>query len=272
MTPMNSFTSFMKYLLLILALASAPLALAATPAQAKAGDGPAVKFLESKGVTIDARFSVPGGLHGFAATMPNGQRGVFFTTADGKVLIFGTLVDEHGNNLTKKYRDAFVQKPMNRKYFSSLEKSHWIAMGSKHPKRIVYAFVDPNCPYCHEFWEAARKAYSRGLQVRYIVVGILGNSSVNKAAAILGAKDPAAALEKNERGFRDHSGAIAPVTKMSERIHGIIADHDRLMTKFGIDGTPGLVWKDETGKVQTSNGLPPGSELQKIFGLDEQKG
>ena len=270
MTRMIRPTNFMKYLLLMLALASAPLAIAATPAQAKATDGSAVKFLESKGVTIDARFSVPGELHGYAATRPNGRRVVFFTTADGKVLIFGTLVDEHGKNLTQEYLDAYVQKPMNRQYFSSLEKSHWIAMGSKHPKRIVYAFVDPNCPYCHQFWEAARKAYPKGLQVRYIVVGILGNSSVNKAAAILGAKDPAAALEKNELGFKDHSGAIAPVTRMPDHIHSIIAEHDRLMTKFGIDGTPGLVWKNKAGKVQTSNGLPPSSELEKIFGLGKR--
>lgn len=260
----------MKYLLLIMALASAQLAAAQPSAPAKDNFGPAVHYLQSKGVTIDARFSVPGGLRGYAATMPNGQRGVFFTTGDGKILIFGTLVDAHGKNLTQAYRNAYVQKPMNKQYFSKLEKSRWIAEGSRHPKRIIYAFIDPNCPYCHEFWEAARKAYSKGLQVRYIVVGILGSSSVNKAAAILGAKNPAAALEKNERGFKHHSGAIAPVTKMPGKIHDIIADHNQLMANFGLDGTPGLVWKDSAGKIQTSNGLPPSSELAKIFGLDRK--
>lgn len=263
---------FMRYLLLFLALASAPLAVAAQQTGPLARDGAAVRYLESKGLTIDARFSVPGGLHGYAATTPNGQRIVFFTSADGKVSIFGTLLDEQGRNLTREYQDSYVQKPLNRKYFSRLEKARWIAAGAKHPKRIVYAFIDPNCPYCHQFWEAARKAYSKGLQVRYIVVGILGSSSVNKAAAILGAKDPAAALEENERGFKHHSGAIAPVTKMPSKLHDEIAEHNRLMSQFGLDGTPGLVWKDDEGKVQTSNGLPPESQLQQIFGLDEQKG
>ncbi len=261
----------MKYLLLILALACAPLAAAASSADTNAQNGSAVQFLESKGVTIDARFSVPSGLHGYAATMPNGQRGVFFTTSDGKLLIFGNLVDAHGKNLTREYLNAYVQKPRNRQYFSHLEKTHWIAQGSKHPKQIIYAFVDPNCPYCHQFWEAARKAYSKGLQVRYIVVAILGNSSVNKAAAILSAKDPAAALDENERGFKHHSGAIAPVTHMPKGIHSIIAAHDRLMTRFGLDGTPGLVWKDDEGKVQTSNGLPPDPALQEIFGLSNKR-
>lgn len=261
----------MKYLVLLFALISAPLALAATSPKGANPDGPAVQFLESKGVTIDARFSVPSGLRGYAATMPNGEHGVFFTTSDGKLLIFGTLVDMHGKNLTQEYRNAYVQKPMNRKYFSHLEKAHWIAAGAKNPKRIVYAFIDPDCPYCHEFWEAARKAYSKGLQVRYVVVGILGNSSVNKAAAIMGAKDPAAALEKNERGFKNHSGAIAPVTHMPDKIHDLIAAHNQLMQKFGLDGTPGLVWKDAQGNLQTSNGLPPEPQLQKIFGLGKKR-
>lgn len=261
----------MKYLFLMLALACAPLAVAASSTHTNAKDGTAVHFLESKGVKIDARFSVPSGLHGYAATMPNGEHGVFFTTSDGKLLIFGNLIDMHGKNLTREYLNAYVQKPRNKQYFSHLEKTHWIAQGSKHPKRIIYAFVDPNCPYCHQFWEAASKAYSKGLQVRYIVVAILGNSSVNKAAAILSAKDPAAALEENERGFKHHSGAIKPVTHMSDKIHKIIAEHDRLMTKFGMDGTPGLVWKDDEGKVQTSNGLPPESALQEIFGLGKKR-
>ena len=262
----------MKTLLFCAILLSAPLAFAAPQSGPPAKDGAAVHYLESKGLTIDARFSAPGGLHGYAATTPNGQRIVFFTSADGKVSIFGTLLDEHGINLTREYENSYVQKPQNQKYYSRLEKAHWIAAGSKHPKRIVYAFVDPNCPYCHQFWEAARKAYSKGLQVRYIVVGILGSSSVNKAAAILGAKNPATALEENERGFKRHSGAIAPVTKMPDKLHNEIAAHNRLMAQFGLDGTPGLVWKDAEGKVQTSNGLPPASQLQQIFGLDEQQG
>ncbi len=261
----------MKYLVLFFVLISAPMALAATSSKTTSQDGTAVQFLESKGVKIDARFSVPGGLHGYAATMPNGKRGVFFTTGDGKLLIFGNLVTAQGKNLTQEYLNAYVQNPINKQYFSHLEKTHWIAEGSKHPKRIIYAFVDPNCPYCHQFWQAARKAYPKGLQVRYIVVAILGSSSVNKAAAILGAKNPAAALEKNERGFKHHSGAIKPATHIPDGIHRIIAEHNELMSKFGMDGTPGLVWKDNEGKVQTSNGLPPNPALQEIFGLGNKR-
>jgi thiol:disulfide interchange protein DsbG len=44
-----------------------------------------------------------------------------------------------------------------------------------------------------------------------------------------------------------------------------------LMGRFGMSGTPALVWKDSAGKVQTHLGLPPLSKLPAITGLPEQK-
>lgn len=257
----------MKKLVLIAALVLSPAALAAkVPPPSTAGD--AVHYLESKGLTVDARFSVPGGLHGYAASTPIGKHVVFYTTADGKLALFGILLDSHGHNLTKAYEHNYVQTPENQHLYGKLAKLHWIEAGAKHPRRIVYAFVDPNCPYCWHFWKAAQKAYSQGVQVRYIVVGILGDSSVKKAATILDAKNPRTALQQNERGFKNHSGAAKPMDKVPDKIRSELADHARLMQEFGIDGTPGLIWKDSSGKVQTSDGLPPNDYLEKhIFGL-----
>jgi len=44
-----------------------------------------------------------------------------------------------------------------------------------------------------------------------------------------------------------------------------------LMGRFGMSGTPALVWKDPAGKVQTNLGMPPLSKLPAITGLPEQK-
>ncbi len=43
------------------------------------------------------------------------------------------------------------------------------------------------------------------------------------------------------------------------------------MDRFGLSGTPGLVWKDAAGKVQTSLGMPRLSKLPAITGLPAQK-
>lgn len=262
----------MRKILLLATLLAAPLACAAAATPPAATHSSAVvAYLKGKGLTVKDRFSVPGGLIGYTGLTPTGKHVVFYTTADGSLALFGALVDAHGHNLSQAYQNAYIQQPENQKLFAQLQKAHWISEGAKHPKRIVYAFVDPDCPYCHQFWEKAQPTYAHGVQVRYMIVGILGDSSVKKAAAILGAKNPDQALRKNERGFRHHSGAIEPMAKVSDKLRSEIAGHNRLMQQFGLDGTPGLVWKDAHGTVQTSNGLPPDDYLQKIFGLDGKK-
>jgi thiol:disulfide interchange protein DsbG len=44
-----------------------------------------------------------------------------------------------------------------------------------------------------------------------------------------------------------------------------------LMERFGINGTPGIVWRDKQGSVHVKGGLPRLSELPAITGLPEQK-
>ena len=260
----------MKKILLLVALFAVPLTSwgATGAAPPTTHTNAVVAYLEGKGLTIESRFSVPGDLQGYAGITPQGKRIVFYTTPNGSLALFGALIDAHGHNLTATYQKVYVQQPENQTLYAQLEKTHWIRAGAVHPRRIVYAFVDPNCPYCHMFWEKAAKVYSKGVQVRYIIVGILGDSSVKKAAAILGAKNPYAAYLKNERGFSEHAGGIKPMTKIPDRLRDEIVEHNRLMQQFGLDGTPGLVWKNADGRVQTSNGLPPDVYLDKrVFGL-----
>lgn len=226
-----------------------------------------VQYLQRQGLAIQSRFAVPGGLTGYVATTPDGRRIVFYVPADGSVALFGALIDAQGNNLTRNFFEHYVQNPANRKLYDRLATWPWVGAGATHPRRIVYAFVDPNCPYCQRFWKAAQRAYAHGVQVRYVLVAILGGSSVGKAAAVLAARDRRQALNYNERGFHDHSGAIKPLAHIPQAVRQQLARDAALMQQFGFDGTPGLVWKDANGRVQTSNGLPPPEDLEKVFGI-----
>ena len=76
-------------------------------------------------------------------------------------------------------------------------------------EQIVYAFADPNCGYCNRYWLAARPFVESGqVQLRHLMVGIIGDDSPGKAAAILGAASPGQALASNERNYR--AGGILP--------------------------------------------------------------
>ncbi|MEY2341855.1 thioredoxin fold domain-containing protein [Acidithiobacillus sp. IBUN Pt1247-S3] len=98
-------------------------------------------------------------------------------------------------------------------FWKALTHTQYIQEGNKGP--IVYLFMDPNCPYCHQLYTWLQNpAAANKIRLRVIVVGFLTPSSEAKAAAILGASNPRAALQKNEDGFAIHDdapeGGIAP--------------------------------------------------------------
>jgi thiol:disulfide interchange protein DsbG len=156
--------------------------------------------------------------------------------------------------------------------FDTLEKTDAVTEGPASPKRILYVFFDANCWYCHLTWKALQAYEKAGLQVRWVPVAYQKESSTTKAAAIMLAKDRVAAMRENEVGYRAESydGGIAPV-KASKALAGQLDANFELMDRFGVSGTPGLVWKDEKGRVRVRTGMPRLSQLPAITGLPAQK-
>ncbi len=156
--------------------------------------------------------------------------------------------------------------------YAALEESDAVVEGSATPKKVLYVFFDANCWYCHLTWKALQAYEKAGLQVRWVPVAYQKDSSTTKAAAIMQAKDRVAALRDNETAYRAESydGGIAPV-KVSKALESQLEANFGLMDRFGVSGTPGLVWKDEKGRVQVRTGMPRLSQLPAITGLPAQK-
>lgn len=99
-------------------------------------------------------------------------------------------------------------------FWQALTHTQYIQEGEMGP--VVYLFLDPNCPYCHELYTWLQNPVAKNeIRLRIVVVGFLvPENSQAKAAAILGAKDPRAALQKNEEDFAivhgEPMGGIAP--------------------------------------------------------------
>jgi len=156
--------------------------------------------------------------------------------------------------------------------YAALEKTDAVVEGLTSPKRVLYIFFDANCWYCHLTWKALQAYEKAGLQVRWVPVAYQKDSSTTKAAAIMQAKDRVAALRENETGYRAESydGGIAPA-KASKALEAQLEANFGLMDRFGVSGTPGLVWKDEKGRVRVRTGMPRLSQLPAITGLPAQK-
>lgn len=223
-----------------------------------------LKALEAQGVEVVQKFAAPDGLTGYAVQM-RGQSFAVYVTESGEHALVGTLLDKEGNDMTTSTVQALVDGPRYKANWDKLAQSEWVADGDGSADRIVYAFTDPNCPYCHKFWEVSRPWIEAGqAQVRHIMVGILRPSSPGKAAAILGAEDPAQALADHENAF--DTGGIEPLESVSGELQSTLARNYQLMQRFGASATPTLIYKSADGEVHLVRGLPSSSQLAAMFG------
>ena len=229
---------------------------------------PPIEALKQQGLTSEGKFNAPDGLTGYAASI-QGRSLAIYVTQDGQYAIVGTLIDAQGNNLSAKP----LQRVTSSKYqdiWPKLENSHWVANGSNDAKRVVYEFMDANCPYCHKFWQESRPWVKAGkVQVREIVVGILTPTSMPKGATILAAKNPSAALTKNERHYSrgEGGGGITPLKNIPAAATAKVKANNQLMQSLGFFATPTIVYRDADGQVHVTQGAPrPGTMLNEVMG------
>ncbi len=232
-------------------------------AQAKNWPAP-IKALEAQGVEVMGTFEAPGGLTGYAG-MVRQQPLAIYVTSDGKQAIIGSMIDAKGVDLSQEPLSRLVSKPMTEKIWKQLEGSTWIADGVKNAPRIIYTFTDPNCPYCNKFWNDARPWVKAGkVQVRHIMVAVLGPTSPGKAAALLSAPDPQAAL--TQHGQQHGSGGVKPLAQIPPKVQAQIDANQELMQQLGFSGTPTTLYKDTDGNLQNIQGAPSADMLSRVLG------
>jgi len=188
-----------------------------------------------------------------------------YLTADGQHVIVGPMFDNKGHNVSEAPLDRLVSKPLTDKTWKQLESSTWIADGSKTAARVVYVFTDPNCPYCQKFWNDARPwVKADKVQLRHVMVGILGPTSAGKAAALLTAPDPAVALSQHE--LQQTSGGLKPLNPVPAPVRAQLDANYKMMEQLGASATPAIFYKDGSGKLQKMQGAPSAEMLSKILG------
>ncbi len=239
--------------------------LAALAACAQAQDVPApIRALAGQGVTIKGPLTAPPGFKGYVGDY-RGRSLPIYLLPDGQHVVIGTLLDASGNDLTRAPLQAAATPSLGAAAWAQLAKASWIAEGATHPKRIVYVFTDTECPYCHKLWAATQPLLAGGdVQVRHVMVAVIAPQSRSRAAAILDAANPQAALQQHERSF-GHS-TLAPLPNVPAATARRIDANNALMEKLGIEGTPATIYKDAAGQIRMLQGMLPEDRLKAIFG------
>src|SRR5690606_27436239 len=218
---------------------------------------------KAQGVEIMNEFDAGEHVRAFAG-LAGGQPAAVYVLPDGSA-VAGTRLNAKGEMVDEQTLQELVAKPMSDQEWAALESATWVRDGSEDAPRVIYTFTDANCPYCHMFWEAARPWVDAGkVQLRHVLVGIIKQDSPAKAATILAAPDPSAALTENEIKFDE--GGITPAKSVSEDMQQTLEDHQLLMLSLGFRGTPGIVVRDDNGMIQKYNGMPQAEALTEVLG------
>lgn len=220
-----------------------------------------IRQLQADGIKIGDSFEAPGGLKGYVGFY-NGQAMEVYLTPDGEHALVGTLLNAQGEPVAREHLARAAAEGLD---WNSFADQHWIGEGDPDAEKVVYVFTDPNCPFCAAFWERAQPYLKRdGIQLRHIMVGMLREDSPQKAATILAADDPAAALAEHERTMKEGGLPADPAVPASflRQVEG----NTRFMRELNIRATPTVVFKDTQGRVQQIQGLPSDSLMEtQIF-------
>lgn len=139
----------------------------------------------------------------------------------------------------------------------------------------LYAFVDPNCIFCHKLFDYVQlhqvEFQKAGVRVVYVPVAILKQSSIAKAAEI--AKKGWPALLRDEQKFNgnDEEGGLnglsgAELAHYAAPIHVNTRWLQQLSTaNHASEGTPFLVWQAGNGRAYYMDGFPTESGVQKLL-------
>lgn len=247
----------------LLASALSILALSApTLAQEQTAD--AVKQLLDRGVTVTESFDAPGGMTGYVGEM-QGRPVAFYLTSDKEHVVVGTLLNADGENLTEPKIQELVQGPKNEKAWDQLKDADWVRDGNADAPVIIYTFTDPNCPYCHRFRQAAAPWVDAGkVQLRHVMVGILRQDSLPKAATILGSDNPRDALNENQQNH--DSGGISVDRSIVSGNAKRVRKNNQLMSSLGLSATPSTYYRDGDGNIQMKQGAARPGEMEAIMG------
>jgi thiol:disulfide interchange protein DsbG len=241
---------------------SAPTARVSTTGQRAPAASIVQRALAANGAEISGSLDAPAGLEGFVARY-QGRELPVYALADGKHIVIGTLLDVEGHDLTGPQMQKLAGSGPGEAQWQALASATWFAGGNPDAKRIVYAFEDTRCPYCHRLWKGTQPLLEKGnVQIRTILVGVIAQESLPEAANIPDAEDPAAAWDENEEDFGKNpapgDASQASLAKMRA--------NTALMQKLGFMGTPDIVWKDAEGRIRAMQGMPRDQQsLEAIF-------
>ncbi len=208
----------------------------------------------------------------------NGQEQYFYVMPGTGAFLTGLLFDDKGNAVTidqvrrlreqgdGKFLDVLTaDKPatvtkdeVDKRYefktpseqlYYDIENSNWVPIGQAGTP-MVYSFIDPQCPHCHDMMVAMRPYIESGkVQVRLIPVG-LKDVTKAQAAFLLATPGPEAVWWEHLDG--NPNALPAKLEINSQGVERNLA----IMQSWKLSATPLVVYRGKDEKVKIIRGKP----------------
>ena len=220
------------------------------------------------------------GMEGWIAIY-QGQEQYYYITQDKKAFVTGLMFGSDGKPITIEQVSALqaqggdvldllaVDKPKEEnevkigesvtdkmelktpaeRMFADVQNSNWVKLGSESAP-VIYSFVDPNCPHCHDFLDDLRKKdlISKGVvQVRIIPVGFQ-DGSLAQASFLLAAPDAEERYMKYLDGDKEALPAKQDISTQA------VQKNMALMNAWKFNVTPLTIYRDKKGEVKIIRG------------------
>lgn len=163
--------------------------------------------------------------------------------------------------------DGSQLAPPQAKLWAELGRSAWIPEGNGH--QIVYAIIDPNCPFSRELFRRTQSLIDpQRTQIRWIPVAEPPQpvaDSRRKAAAVLASGF--AALSQVMQGGEPAAGGTPREFSLVGSNLTMKADMDAVFRHAGVRviGVPLFFYITDTGSMRFMNGDPPMRELVNVY-------
>lgn len=270
---------FLKTLCSVLALMVMPLTVQAqnasplpklpVPIQNLVNEGAQIRYL-GKDYGLDAWI-----------TIKNGREQYFYVLPDQSAfLTAGMLFDSKAQNITIEqvrrlqenesdvldiladdYTPAIEQqqaestdrlefKSPSEQLFYDIENSNWVSLGQAGAP-IMYSFIDPMCPHCHEMIKDLKVKYldTGRMQLRIIPIGFREETRA-QAAFLLAAPDSEERLYKHLQGDKEALPARSEINQQG------VQRNLAIMQAWKFDVTPMNIYRAKDGTVKIVRGRP----------------
>ena len=188
---------------------------------------------------------------------------IAYASPDGKFFLIGNLfgidAEQGFVNYTERLQTAAEGKraELRKAELAKLDPKQSIVFKAKgETKAVIHVFTDVDCFYCQKFHSEIAGYNQLGIEVRYLAYPRAGipSDSYNKLVTAWCAKDRQTTLTELKRR---HS---VPTVMCKENP---VADQYAMGERFGVSGTPSLIFPDGT---LVPGYLPP-AELAKELGI-----